>query len=145
MNARNQNRRVGIRILLLAPLLALIAGLGVSSPAHAAGDTTRPDIYGCFTWGGGVAYAGQPTFLEWFNFSTNKWVVSRSANPNSAGCVRYNDISPGLYYRLEGYRNYTYPLCRYYDGVSPFVLTARGDSLYRVGTNYVSGPYSYYC
>ncbi len=126
-----------------ATALAGTALLTAAAPAHAAGDTTRPDMYGCFTWGANVPYAGQPAKLQYWKASTREWVTTRTATTNSSGCIRFNDISPGYYYRLDGYRVWGYPLYYFYDGASGYVLSTSGDALYRMGTTYVSGPYYY--
>ena len=141
---RRLSQRLGALALTVG---ALTAGGAAAAPhASAAGDTSKPDIYGCFIWGGGVAYAGQPVYLQWWDASTNKWVSSRSGTTNSSGCIRFNDISVGRYYHLEAYKFYGSPLWYYYIGDTGYVRTASGDSLYKVSTptnpTYVYGPYS---
>ena len=147
-----------------ARLAVVVAGLAVAAavpltPAHAAGDTTRPDIYGCFTWGdvwvdaaGTVvrgAYAGQPVWLEYWKVDTygrGSWVSTRNANTNSSGCIRFNDISPGHYYHLYAQKVYSgYPVCSYYAGQSGYVWSTTSDALYRMGTTYVDGPHLIGC
>lgn len=139
---RNSGNRMWT--VLVAPLLTLVTLCGLASPAHAVGDVTRPDISGCFTWGGGVPYAGAQVGLVYWNSRTLKVVQTRAATTNSAGCIRFNDIAPGHYYRLEAFTNFTWQ-CYYYYGVSDWIVSGRGDAHYRVGTSYAYGPYSYAC
>lgn len=140
-----QNRRAFGWAKVLTPLVGLAAAgaaaIGVASPAQAAGDT-RPDIRGCFTWGpSNTYYANQPVFLEWWNASTQQWKITGTAVPtNSTGCIQFNDISVGYYYRLEAYKVFSYPNCSVYDGKSSNVGLTQGgaDLLYRTGYTHLN-------
>ena len=93
-----------------------LSALSPETLSPQAASVSKPDIYGCFTWGTGyAAYSGLPVYLEYWNSATGKQVATRVANTNSSGCVRFNDISVGYYYLLEGRKIYLYPLCYYYD------------------------------
>jgi hypothetical protein len=133
--------------LVLATATVVSVGAGLATPASAAGDVAKPDIYGCFAWGGTV-YSGQPVYLQYWNPTTAKWVSTRNANTNSAGCIRFNDITPGHFYHLEAYKFFTMPMgysSYYYLGDTGYVQTAKNDVLFKVSTptapTYVYGPY----
>lgn len=136
--ARTVSRRVAALCLTLG---ALVAGGAAAAPsASAAGDTARPDIYGCFRSTAGVAYASSPVYLEYYSFTMSTWVPTRKADTSSNGCIRFNDISVGKYYHLVAYEYLTSGWYLY--GASGFVLTASGDSLYKVSTS--TNPTSVY-
>ncbi len=128
-------------------LFAAVLGLGslaaTPAPAAAAGSTAAPDIYGCFTWGGGVAYSGRDVWLRRYNGSTGQWDFARKATTNSSGCVRFNDLAVGRYFRLYAYTAFGFPNCYHYEGYSGYIYTQyANDYLFRVGTTYADGPYA---
>ena len=145
MTTSSRTRRTTARLAALLGALA-IAAVAPATPAHAAGDTSKPDMYGCFTWGATVAYAGQPVYLQYWrvdsSYPNGHWVTSRSGNTNSSGCIRFNDISVGHYYHLYAQKVYGYPLCYYYAAETGYAWTTTGDTLWRTGTTYVGGPYT---
>jgi hypothetical protein len=130
-----------VGIAVAAVVLTGLIGSNASI-ADAAGSTTSPDIYGCFT------YSAMPVYL--MHDTSN--VSNRAAvKTNSAGCVRFNDITPGHDYYLYAvqsvfeyvvYDSYTgLPIsnCYHvYTGKSPVVHAQKGDTLYRVGTTKVT-------
>ena len=139
--------RLARRLAALTLTLGALTGGGaaLAPAASAAGDVAKPDIYGCFVWGDGTVYAGQPVYLQYYSSDKGQWVSTRSANTNSAGCIRFNDISPGKYYHLEAYKFYGSPLWYYYIGDTDWVRTYSNDTLFKVSTptypTYVYGPY----
>ena len=128
---RTLSRRAAALCLTIGALVA--GGTAAAPSASAAGDTTKPDIYGCFQSTTGVAYTGSPVYLEYYSFTSNTWVASRNADTNSSGCIRFNDIAAGRYYLLVAYKYLTNGWYLY--GASGYVKTASGDTLYKVSTS----------
>jgi hypothetical protein len=130
--------------LSLLPGPALASTSNVTLP-HAA-STTQPDIYGCFTWTptgyDAVAYSGQTVYLLYWNGSG--WSRARKGRTTSSGCIRFNDLAVGYYYHLEALRIYLQPLCYYYIVHTGYIgPTQANDTLYRMGTSQLSGPWVY--
>jgi hypothetical protein len=147
--APDRRTRRGVRGALATAVAVLGMLLTVALPApaaSAAGSTTRPDVSACFVWGG-TTYANQPAHLQVWNGSA--WATMRTANTNSSGCIRFDDVAAGRYYTITGYRFFGFPNCYYYYGQAPYVLTAANDTLHRLSTpgapTRVHGPYYVNC
>lgn len=131
-----------VGVSLIASVLAVGSLAATPAPAAALGSTAKPDIYGCFTWGGNVAYSQQSVNLVRYDGSTGKWVVTRTATTTARGCVRFNDLTVGRYFALRAYTAFGYPNCYYYESYSGYIYAQyANDYLFRVGTTYVNGPY----
>jgi hypothetical protein len=129
-----------VRLVAMTTLAVSAIFLTSVAPAAAAGSTAKQDITGCFRWGG-VTYANQPVFLQYWNGATAKWVTTRQANTNASGCIRFNDIGVGYYYHLLAYKSY-FELGYYYWGESPFTgVTRANDGLWTTGTTYALAYY----
>jgi hypothetical protein len=136
----------GLKLLgvgLFASAVAIGSLATTATPAAAMGSTAAPDIYGCFTWGGNVAYSRQDVNLVRYEASTGKWVVARTAKTTAAGCVRFNDLAVGRYFALRAFTAFGYPTCSYYESYTGYIYTQyANDYLFRLGTTYVNGPFA---
>jgi hypothetical protein len=107
---------------------------GRATSVDAAGSTAKPDIHSCFVWSTGGAYTGQPTQLQYWTGSV--WKTNRTANTNSNGCVRFDDITPGYYYRIVAHVVFRYSSSCYdvWSGPSNYIWSLPGDAPNRLGT-----------
>lgn len=91
-----------IRALLLASVIAGAGLVPFAAPVAAAGSTTQPDIFGCFKWSNGTTYT-YTVYLDRWNATYSRWDTARTGTANSSGCVRFNDLAVGYYFRLRAY------------------------------------------
>ena len=135
--------RVGAAMLVAAACLSMPL---LSTPVQAAGSPAQPDIIGCFAWGN-VAYSDRPVYLDWYSYAAHEWKTSRQANTNASGCVRFNDISVGYWYTLQGYAALKLSSTCYevWSGFSAEEYTGPGDTLYRTGTTVLTMQYAGVC
>lgn len=125
-------------------LAGAVLALSVSAaPVAAAGSTTQSDLTGCFSWTTGAAYAGYTVYLDRWNATTQSWDAKRTGTSNKSGCVRFDDLPVGYYFRLHAFTTVGKTCQPYggiyrFDGFSGWVgPTLANDALWNVGRNYV--------
>ena len=85
----------------LTGLFVLLGLVLTASPASAAG-SAAPDVYGCFVYSNGAAYANKPIQLL-----TSQGAVVRSGNTNASGCATFVDVAGNSTYSIRAYWTYS--------------------------------------